>query len=157
MRTCQSKYYDEESVKCLLEGILEEKREEREKREIKKFEERRLAREFELERLRAQLNNKLNVNELKAWNRINNFANVCILSENRTAEREEREEPGLRWRKGKSPALDGEGMRGEPWLERTGRERERKGLSLRLEWKDEGTPVALRIEYRLTASAWHMD
>ncbi|GFX73831.1 hypothetical protein TNCV_4291471 [Trichonephila clavipes] len=29
---------------------------------------------------------------------------------------------GLGWRKGKSPALDGEGMRGEPWLERTGRE-----------------------------------
>ncbi|GFT24235.1 hypothetical protein TNCV_2064631 [Trichonephila clavipes] len=37
--------------------------------------------------------------------------------------RREREEPGLGWRKGKSPALDGEGMRGEPWLERTGRER----------------------------------
>ncbi|GFS86959.1 hypothetical protein TNCV_1280241 [Trichonephila clavipes] len=32
-RICQSKYYDEESVKCLLEGILEE---EREKQEIKK-------------------------------------------------------------------------------------------------------------------------
>ncbi|GFW34492.1 uncharacterized protein TNCV_501101 [Trichonephila clavipes] len=32
-RICQSKYYDEESVKCLLEGILEEKREEREERE----------------------------------------------------------------------------------------------------------------------------
>ncbi|GFU40933.1 hypothetical protein TNCV_2467051 [Trichonephila clavipes] len=51
--------------------------------------------------------------------------------------RDEREEPGLGWRKGKSPALDGEGMRGEPWLERTGRERERKGLSPRLEWKDD--------------------
>ncbi|GFT84860.1 hypothetical protein TNCV_1848831, partial [Trichonephila clavipes] len=47
---CQSKYYDEESVKCLLEGILEEKREER----------------------------KLI--------RINDLANVCILSENRTTE-----------------------------------------------------------------------
>ncbi|GFX12292.1 hypothetical protein TNCV_63381 [Trichonephila clavipes] len=82
-RICQSKYYDKESVKCLLEGILEEKREER---EIKKFEERRLAREFELERLRAELRNKLNENELKAWNRINNLANVCILSENRTGE-----------------------------------------------------------------------
>ncbi|GFT19546.1 hypothetical protein TNCV_2534301 [Trichonephila clavipes] len=35
----------------------------------------------------------------------------------------EREEPGLGWRKGKSPVLDGESMRGEPWLERTGRER----------------------------------
>ncbi|GFX69732.1 hypothetical protein TNCV_1771001 [Trichonephila clavipes] len=37
--------------------------------------------------------------------------------------RREREEPVLGWRKGKSPALDGEGMRGEPWLERTERER----------------------------------
>ncbi|GFU64314.1 hypothetical protein TNCV_3446241 [Trichonephila clavipes] len=85
-RICQSKYYDEKSVKCLLEGILEEEREEREKREIKKFEERRLVREFELKSLRAQLSNKLNENELKAWNRINNLANVCILSENRTGE-----------------------------------------------------------------------
>ncbi|GFV00699.1 hypothetical protein TNCV_1385201 [Trichonephila clavipes] len=52
--------------------------------------------------------------------------------------REERERgAGLGWSKGKSPALDGEGMRGEPWLERTGRERERKGLSPRLEWKDD--------------------
>ncbi|GFW44350.1 uncharacterized protein TNCV_1747791 [Trichonephila clavipes] len=88
-RICQSKYYDEESVKCLLEGILEEKREEREeheKREIKKFEERKLIREFELERLRAQLRNKLNRNKLKAGNRINDLANVCILSENRTTE-----------------------------------------------------------------------
>ncbi|GFT61108.1 hypothetical protein TNCV_4558381 [Trichonephila clavipes] len=57
---CQSKYYDEESVKCLLEGILEEKREEREKQEIKEFEECRLARELELERMRVQLRNKLN-------------------------------------------------------------------------------------------------
>ncbi|GFT37672.1 hypothetical protein TNCV_3651311 [Trichonephila clavipes] len=85
-RICQSKYYTEEVAKCLLEGILEEKREEREKREIKKFEERRLAREFELKSLIAQLSNKLNENELKAWNRINNLANVCILSENRTGE-----------------------------------------------------------------------
>ncbi|GFW97040.1 hypothetical protein TNCV_4802531 [Trichonephila clavipes] len=85
-RICQSKYYDEASVKCLLEGILEEKLEEREKQEIKKFEERRLAREFELERLRAELRNKLNENELRAWDRINNLANVCILSENRTGE-----------------------------------------------------------------------
>ncbi|GFY01647.1 hypothetical protein TNCV_2608301 [Trichonephila clavipes] len=51
--------------------------------------------------------------------------------------RREREEPGLGWRKGQSPALDGESMRGEPWLERTGRERWRKGLSPRLEWKDD--------------------
>ncbi|GFV14735.1 uncharacterized protein TNCV_2587081 [Trichonephila clavipes] len=82
------KDYTEEVAKCLLEGILEEKREikECEKQEIKNFEERRLAREFELERLRAQLRNKLNENELKAGNRINNLANVCYLSQNRTAE-----------------------------------------------------------------------
>ncbi|GFY08530.1 uncharacterized protein TNCV_809631 [Trichonephila clavipes] len=82
-RICQSKYYDEESVKCLLEGTLEE---EREKWEIKEYEERRLARERELERLRIQLRNKLNENKLKAGNRINDLANVCILSENRTTE-----------------------------------------------------------------------
>ncbi|GFS61530.1 retrovirus-related Pol polyprotein from transposon 17.6 [Trichonephila clavipes] len=81
-RICQSKYYDEESVKCLLEGILEE----REKQEIKEYEERRLARERELERLRIQLRNKLNENKLKAGNRINDLANVCILSGNRTTE-----------------------------------------------------------------------
>ncbi|GFX64033.1 uncharacterized protein TNCV_1791541 [Trichonephila clavipes] len=69
-----------------LKGSLEEKREGREKREIKKFEERRLAREFELKSLRAQLRYKLNENELKAWNMINNLANVCILSEKRNAE-----------------------------------------------------------------------
>ncbi|GFV41382.1 hypothetical protein TNCV_1302421 [Trichonephila clavipes] len=85
-RICQSKYYTEEGAKCLLEGILEEKREikereEREKREIKKFEERRPAREFELERPRAQLRNKLKENELKAGNRINNLANVAIRQE----------------------------------------------------------------------------
>ncbi|GFU02515.1 uncharacterized protein TNCV_1478211 [Trichonephila clavipes] len=84
------KDYTEEVAKGLLEGILEgkreiKKREEREKQEIKNFEERRLAREFELERLRAQLRSKLNENELKAGNRINNLANVCYLSENHTA------------------------------------------------------------------------
>ncbi|GFV68617.1 uncharacterized protein TNCV_2274801 [Trichonephila clavipes] len=77
-RICQSKYYDEESVKYLLEGILEERDQE--------IEERRLAREFELERLRAQLRNKLNENKLKAGNRINNLANGCYLSGNRTTE-----------------------------------------------------------------------
>ncbi|GFU81191.1 hypothetical protein TNCV_3423571 [Trichonephila clavipes] len=41
----------------------------------------------------------------------------------RKKERDEREEPGLGWKKGKSSALDGESMRGEPWWERTGRER----------------------------------
>ncbi|GFV86529.1 hypothetical protein TNCV_2157201 [Trichonephila clavipes] len=82
-RICQSEDYNEESVKCLLEGVLEE---EREKQEIKEFEERRLARERELERLRVQLRNKLNENKLKAGNRINDLANVCILSGKRTAE-----------------------------------------------------------------------
>ncbi|GFT43740.1 hypothetical protein TNCV_53711 [Trichonephila clavipes] len=88
-RICQSEYYDEESFKCLLEGILEEKREEREEREkqeIREYEERRLARERELERMRVQLRNKLNENKLKAGNRTNDLANVCILSGKRTAE-----------------------------------------------------------------------
>ncbi|GFT19435.1 uncharacterized protein TNCV_2533461 [Trichonephila clavipes] len=86
-RICQSKYYDEESVKCLLEGILAEKRETREnERETREYEERKLIREFELQRLRAQLSNKINENKLKAGNRINDLANVCILSENRTGE-----------------------------------------------------------------------
>ncbi|GFX75144.1 hypothetical protein TNCV_3170711 [Trichonephila clavipes] len=41
-----------------------------------------------------------------------------------TRKKEERRErgAGLGGRKGENPALDGEGMRGEPWLERTGRE-----------------------------------
>ncbi|GFV41389.1 uncharacterized protein TNCV_1302491 [Trichonephila clavipes] len=86
-RICQSKYYDEESVKCLLEGILAEKRETREsERETRYYEERKLIREFELQRLRAQLSNKLNENKLKAGNRINDLANVCILSGKCTAE-----------------------------------------------------------------------
>ncbi|GFV16500.1 hypothetical protein TNCV_4785621 [Trichonephila clavipes] len=86
-RICQSKYYEEESVKCLLEGILAEKRETREnERETREYEERKLIREFELQRLRAQLSNKLNENKLKAGNRINDLANICILSENRTGE-----------------------------------------------------------------------
>ncbi|GFU94888.1 hypothetical protein TNCV_821101 [Trichonephila clavipes] len=38
------------------------------------------------------------------------------------ARRRERS-PALDGEKGKSPALDRESMRGEPWLERTGRER----------------------------------
>ncbi|GFY16090.1 hypothetical protein TNCV_3530931 [Trichonephila clavipes] len=66
-------------------GYFGGKREEREKQEIKEFEERRLARELELQRLRAQLSNKLNENKLKAGNRINDLANVCILSGKRTA------------------------------------------------------------------------
>ncbi|GFW04155.1 hypothetical protein TNCV_2669201 [Trichonephila clavipes] len=106
-RICQSEDYNEESVKSLLEGILAEKqkarelkerqearelkerqevRELKEKQEIKEYEERRLARERELERLRIQLRNKLNENKLKAGNRINDLANVCILSGNRTTE-----------------------------------------------------------------------
>ncbi|GFT07773.1 hypothetical protein TNCV_1213771 [Trichonephila clavipes] len=51
--------------------------------------------------------------------------------------KEKREKPGLGRRKGKSPALDGKGMTGEPWLELMERECERKGLSPRLEWKDD--------------------
>ncbi|GFV49102.1 hypothetical protein TNCV_236361 [Trichonephila clavipes] len=98
-RICQSKYFNDEAAKCLLEGILEEKREikvreikKREEHEIRKSEKHRLAREFELEALRAQLRNKLNENELKAGNRIYNLANVCYLSENRTAEVEKGKE-----------------------------------------------------------------
>ncbi|GFX31870.1 hypothetical protein TNCV_172031 [Trichonephila clavipes] len=67
-------------------GYFRGKREAREKQEIEDFEERRLARELELERLRAQLRNKLNGNKLKAGNRINDLGNICILSENRTTE-----------------------------------------------------------------------
>ncbi|GFX53383.1 uncharacterized protein TNCV_2946221 [Trichonephila clavipes] len=65
-----------------VEGYFGRKRK---KNEIE-FEERRLARERELERLRVQLRNNLNENKLKAGNRINDLANVCILSENRTTE-----------------------------------------------------------------------
>ncbi|GFX83885.1 uncharacterized protein TNCV_4885031 [Trichonephila clavipes] len=65
---------DMETIKAVMEGILEEK-----EREV---EERRQIREFELERMRIQLRNKLNENKLKAGNRINDLANVCILSEN---------------------------------------------------------------------------
>ncbi|GFX44912.1 uncharacterized protein TNCV_3429611 [Trichonephila clavipes] len=69
---------DMETIKAVMEGILEEK-----EREV---EERRQIREFELERMRIQLRNKLNENKLKAGNRINDLANVCILSGKRTAE-----------------------------------------------------------------------
>ncbi|GFT62549.1 uncharacterized protein TNCV_4358411 [Trichonephila clavipes] len=61
---------DMETIKAVMEGILEEKE--------KEFEERRQIREFELERMRIQLRNKLNENKLKAENRINDLANVCI-------------------------------------------------------------------------------
>ncbi|GFW17130.1 hypothetical protein TNCV_2762541 [Trichonephila clavipes] len=77
-------------TKCqlsLLEGILAGKRETRKSEpETREYEERKLIREFELQRLRAQLSNKLNENKLKAGNRINDLANVCILSGKRTAE-----------------------------------------------------------------------
>ncbi|GFU06524.1 uncharacterized protein TNCV_2023531, partial [Trichonephila clavipes] len=69
---------DMETIKAVMEGILEEKERE--------FEERRQIREFELERMRIQLRNKLNEKKLKAGNRINDLANVCILSGKRTAE-----------------------------------------------------------------------
>ncbi|GFX98971.1 hypothetical protein TNCV_4301461 [Trichonephila clavipes] len=49
-------------------------------------------------------------------------------------EKDIREEPRLGWRKVKSPALDRESMRGEPWLERTGRVL-KKDLSPRLKRK----------------------
>ncbi|GFT59905.1 uncharacterized protein TNCV_705241 [Trichonephila clavipes] len=73
----QSDKNDMETIKAVMEGILEEKERE--------FEERRQIREFELERMRIQLRNKLNENKLKAGNRINDLANVCILSGKRTA------------------------------------------------------------------------
>ncbi|GFV95911.1 uncharacterized protein TNCV_1729611 [Trichonephila clavipes] len=88
-RICQSKYYDEESVKCLLEGILEEKREEceeREKQEIKEYEERRQARELKERQEVRELKERQEARELKAGNRINELANVCILSGKHTAE-----------------------------------------------------------------------
>ncbi|GFU86241.1 uncharacterized protein TNCV_368971 [Trichonephila clavipes] len=69
---------DMETIKAVMEGILEEKERE--------FEEGRQIREFELERMRIQLRNKLNENKLKAGNRINDLANVCILSGKRTVE-----------------------------------------------------------------------
>ncbi|GFW57337.1 hypothetical protein TNCV_542511 [Trichonephila clavipes] len=83
-RICRSKYYNDEVAKCLLGDILDEKREIKE-REIREFEERTLDREFEvrkqireweLERLRAQLRNKLKENELKAGNRINRHTGI---------------------------------------------------------------------------------
>ncbi|GFW60798.1 uncharacterized protein TNCV_2672191 [Trichonephila clavipes] len=74
----QSDKNDMETIKAVMEGILEEKERE--------FEERRQIREFELERMRILLRNKLNENKLKAGNRINDLANVCILSGKRTAE-----------------------------------------------------------------------
>ncbi|GFU79670.1 hypothetical protein TNCV_4485021 [Trichonephila clavipes] len=46
-----------------------------------------------------------------------------VLFQETRKKRGEREEPSLGWRKGKNPTLEGESMRGEPWLERTGRER----------------------------------
>ncbi|GFV07331.1 retrovirus-related Pol polyprotein from transposon 412 [Trichonephila clavipes] len=52
-RICQSEDYNEESVKSLFEGILAEKRETKEsERETREYEERKLIREFELERMK---------------------------------------------------------------------------------------------------------
>ncbi|GFW26223.1 hypothetical protein TNCV_4422701 [Trichonephila clavipes] len=50
------------------------------------------------------------------------FTNRRRKKEKKKKDAREIEEPGLGWRNRKSPALDGEGMRGEPRLERTGRE-----------------------------------
>ncbi|GFW43817.1 hypothetical protein TNCV_2854501 [Trichonephila clavipes] len=48
----------------------------------------------------------------------------CTREPGREKEKETRERgAGHGQREGKSPALEGESMRGEPWLERTGRER----------------------------------
>ncbi|GFW05280.1 hypothetical protein TNCV_3357991 [Trichonephila clavipes] len=69
----------------------------------------------------------------RCWTRnygaLGQTARVCfgVLRTNRTRRRERKKETrergaGLGWRKEKSPALDGEGVRGEPWLERTGNE-----------------------------------
>ncbi|GFU02958.1 hypothetical protein TNCV_2209281 [Trichonephila clavipes] len=46
-----------------------------------------------------------------------------VLFQEKEKKGRERKEPCFGWRQGKSPALHGESMRGEPWLERTGRER----------------------------------
>ncbi|GFV95899.1 hypothetical protein TNCV_1729491 [Trichonephila clavipes] len=52
-RICQSEDYNEESVKSLLKGILAEKQETKEsERETREYEERKLIREFELERMK---------------------------------------------------------------------------------------------------------
>ncbi|GFV37816.1 uncharacterized protein TNCV_4409751 [Trichonephila clavipes] len=106
-RICQSEDYNEESVKSLLEGILKERQEARElkerqearelkerqearelkeRQEARELKEKQEIREFELERMRIQLRNKLNGSKLKAGNRINELANVCILSGKHTAE-----------------------------------------------------------------------
>ncbi|GFX78108.1 hypothetical protein TNCV_5134561 [Trichonephila clavipes] len=52
-RVCQSEDYNEESVKSFLQGILVEKREtKKSERETREFEERKLIRAFELERMK---------------------------------------------------------------------------------------------------------
>ncbi|GFV84216.1 uncharacterized protein TNCV_3038761 [Trichonephila clavipes] len=52
-RICQREDYNEESIKRLLEGILAEKRETKEREwETREFEERKLIRAFELERMK---------------------------------------------------------------------------------------------------------
>ncbi|GFU51494.1 hypothetical protein TNCV_81381 [Trichonephila clavipes] len=86
---CQSDYYNEKLVKCLFEGILEEKRESRESElENIGLEERKQMKELELERLRAKLRNKLKEREfnMKARDKRNNLANVCYLLGNCTVE-----------------------------------------------------------------------
>ncbi|GFY14718.1 hypothetical protein TNCV_647621 [Trichonephila clavipes] len=46
-----------------------------------------------------------------------------LFQETKKKKKSRERSPALDGEKGKSPALDGESMRGEPWLERTGRER----------------------------------
>ncbi|GFX69253.1 hypothetical protein TNCV_3564291 [Trichonephila clavipes] len=44
---------------------------------------------------------------------------------------------GVYWRRGeRSPARDGENMRGEPWLERTGREKKKTWSEIGVERKE---------------------
>ncbi|GFX30839.1 hypothetical protein TNCV_4145471 [Trichonephila clavipes] len=57
------------------------------------------------------------------------FKRVLFEETSKRRERREREKSCLGGRKGKSPALDGESMRGEPWLER-GREESAKEKGL---------------------------
>ncbi|GFW51072.1 hypothetical protein TNCV_3593541 [Trichonephila clavipes] len=68
-----------------MEGVLEDKEREEKERE---FKERRQMREFELERLRAKLGNKLKKQEfnMNADDKRNNLGNICYLPGNRTTE-----------------------------------------------------------------------
>ncbi|GFX89640.1 hypothetical protein TNCV_3710721 [Trichonephila clavipes] len=91
-RILQNEKNDIETIKAVMEGVLEKN--EREKKErvrlirVQEFEERRQMRELELERLRAKLRNKLKEQEfnMNSGDKRNNLANIYYLSGNRTAE-----------------------------------------------------------------------